>query len=219
MLVVWQSKIGMNLIGNHKNTIALANFSNPLQIRLRPDCSARIMRIGKQHHLASFCLLFEVIEINLETTIHKNQLIGNKLTSIIYWQVNKRRIHRRIDQNPVTRLSKRLNAKCYSDNDSGNIMQFVSFCLDRIMSGQPINHSAKIRFIAKCIAKKTLVATLPDCIKHAFGCFEIHIGNPHRQKVISSEKRFHQIVLHTRTSLTREHLIEVIFHHFLSFSF
>ena len=146
------------------------------------------MRIAENHGLATLDLLFQQLEVYLKVfsvfAFFQNKRAIHFLATGICHLVCKRIINRREDQNLISRLGETSERMGDSHNDSGHESQLVLGYCPSIAVLEPGDNGIIPLLGTASVSQNPSVNPLYESVSKEFRGGKIHIGDPHRQKIL-----------------------------------
>ena len=186
-----QNQITMNFIRDHHDVMVVTDFSKSRKFIFRPNPTHRIMGITKNRKfdIRSFRLGFQIIKIYLVMVAVQFERIANHLSIVIDYGERKRVVHRSLNQNPFTGLSKLSDNQMQRRHNSDRRHDPVLINKPSMTPLYPIRHCRQITWCFAGIAINATFDSMLKCSDDGLGHAKIHIGHPHRQHAILTEIR------------------------------
>ncbi len=113
------------------------------------------------------------------------QLIQGNLSPIVLGNCKERKIHRRLNDDLVTRLGERMHRDVERGDDAGAVREPIALDVPPMPPAHPIDHRFKVRIRAHGVAIDPVLRALLNCIDDGGRCLKVHIRHPHGQNVFA----------------------------------
>ena len=138
------------------------------------------------------------------------QRIENDLSLVVLRNESKGMVDRRLDYDFIALLRQAVYHHADTLHNSGYVTHPLAFYIPVVTSLEPRLYALPITIILKRVTKYRMVESLSDCLDYEVGRFEIHIGNPQWNKILSEERLLHAIVLDAVCATARGWFIKVV---------
>ena len=180
MLFPMEDQVGMDLVGNHQHVVFKADRKHPFQFFLRPYPSQGIVGIAEDEklHLRVLCLSFKVFKVHFPYAVPLQEVILHQGPSGIFCDIEKFRVHRRLDQDLFSLLGKQLDDPRQGRDHSQAPAAERRIKLPAVSSLLPVCIRLKIAVRPGGITPDPFLRFLFAGVDDGLGRLKIHIRDP-----------------------------------------
>ncbi len=217
-----EQHFGVDFIGNHDDPVSSANFGETFQRFHGEADAARIVGIGEDEHLGTGVDQgLQMVEIHLVShekallVIYGFERIVDHFESAGESDLAEGMIHGGLDYHLVTRGEEAAFRQSDALDYAGDETEMLRGHFPAVQGFDPRGDDFKIIGARRRITQYGVVEPAPERVYYEVRGSEIHVGDPERFEVRTSERFFKRVHLATSCVVAVNNLVEIV--HFLIF--
>ena len=197
MLVPEEHQVTVNLVADNKGAVLDAQLPHPPQLLLGPNLAHRVVGVAEDEEGGTALEgLFKGLKVQGINIVLFHQGNGEALAAPVFHRIEEFAIDRGQKQHLVPRLGKLPHAGAKGGHHPQAEDALLGVGPPAVALLLPLADRLEIGVRAAGVAKDGLAVPGVDGVQDGLGGAEVHIGNPHGEKVPAAVLLFHLVVLH-----------------------
>ena len=212
MFVRTIDQVGMDFVGQNQHVVFDTQLADAGQLFPREYPSGRVVGIGHQKDFGLCEFAIEVFEVDLVMIPDQPNRIVEHGAVVEAGLAGKGMVNRRLDHHAVAGLGEGSEGQHQTGHDSRYELQPGWIDFPAIPTIHPLDDRLPIGVAAVGIAQDRVLQAAGDGFQNRWRRGKIHIGHPHGNHITTAENALTEIVFFTKSALSGDHCIEIVFH-------